>query len=305
MNRLRGFSLVGAVAAFGTAAVVGRPFGQEIEAEPVRGPEDLREELRSAQFAAPPCEGVLACDAGAFPFLPDGSDPDGERFAAGLLSGDDGNGTWPAEVFEDRETRETVFLNSAGAEILRLPPPPGYAAGWILDALYPEGGVPADVAAGYDPARVVLAARLRFPDAAMKKGEVGEPCLGDRRGPGAARTAGCAVSSPHGGNAGAVSEEGPGRPGVVQDERRADRRADGRGLQTWYVDSDAGRDSDDGLCPAALGGGRGPLASVQKAIDAAKTGDVIEVCGQAALPDTVLRPGDKRVRLRPRGRIRF
>lgn len=303
MNRLNGFSMAGALA-LGAAAVFARPFGSEGEAEGVRGPEDLREELRRAQFAAPPSEGLLAYEAGPFLFLPDGSDPDGDRFAEGLLSDAGVTGAWPVTVFEDRETRGTVFLNADGAEILRLPPEPEYAESWVLDALYPEGGVPADAAAGYDPARVVMAGRLLFPGAVETEGADGDPNEGVSSASGPARAFGGAVPSV-GRAAGSVAIAGGVMPNAFRGEWEMDRDSKRRGPQTWYVDSDLGRDSNDGRSPVAQSGGRGPRASVQKAIDAAASDDVIEVCGQAALPDALLRPGGKRIHLRPQGSIRF
>ncbi len=58
---------------------------------------------------------------------------------------------------------------------------------------------------------------------------------------------------------------------------------------TLYVDSDVGNDSYDGCSSAFQTGGRGPKATVQQAIEASLSGDVIELRGGAFIhgPDAV------------------
>ena len=68
---------------------------------------------------APPSDGTLAFDAGSFFFAPDGSDPDADRFVAGLppLTVRGGRAEWLVTVFEDPQTRDTAFLNAHGDEM--------------------------------------------------------------------------------------------------------------------------------------------------------------------------------------------
>ena len=74
---------------------------------------------------------------------------------------------------------------------------------------------------------------------------------------------------------------------------------------TLYADSDVGGSQYDGLSKTILSATHGPKVSVQQAINAAISGDVIELSGQSAFTDTTLSPGTKSLVLRPVGSLRF
>ncbi len=132
----------------------------------VGGPEALRRELWLAQARALPAEaGPVTADAGLRVYTGE-EGADALALAEGLVpvAGADGAAVWPVTLYEDGETRETVFLNADGQEAGRLPPPDGYDPGWPLAAAFP-GGVPGGAAQeGYDPAAVALTVWLSLPE---------------------------------------------------------------------------------------------------------------------------------------------
>lgn len=302
--RALGLAALGALAAGVTLVCAGTREGAHPAAR-VAGPEDLRTVLWLAHSEAPP-GGELSWDSGDFLFVPDGTDPDAELFAAGLLPWSCGGRetVWPVTLFEECETRDTVFLNAAGDEVLRIPPPPGYRSSWVVDNLYPEGSAPEDVASAYDPARVTMSARLHFSgevrgaDDLMRGGE--SVCGADQAG----RTLPLASSAtgPVFGLALSQGDAPPHTAPLGRGERVSIRQ---RGVQIWHVNSDTGDDANDGLASVARSGRRGPKASVQQAIDVAETGDVIEIRGRAPFSDSSLWPKEKQIRLIPAGCVRF
>jgi hypothetical protein len=310
MSRSDGFSAVrNAVAAGALAVYAVWAFAQGPAEGPgrVAGPEDVRAELWSAQFAAPPGEGTLACDAGAFVFEPDGTDPDADVFAQGLLSDTDAAGktVWPVTAFEDRATRDTVFLNVCGDEILRLPPPPEYSPRWILDALYPGGGDLSEAAAACDPARVVMTARLLFPGSAEEEGRTGASGQAEagraprRAAPSAGGSAGSGVSGPVGSfavpavsaagaaalnaakNASAFSVSGANAASMSDPTNPPHASpvpaARGRCARTVFVDRSEGRDSWTGRASAAHGASEGPKRTLRAGLASLRKDDTLVV----------------------------
>jgi len=136
----------------------------------VGGPEALRRELRLAQARELPVEaGPVTADAGLRVYTAE-EGADALALAEGLVpvAGAGGAAVWPVTLYEDGETRETVFLNADGQEAGRLPPPDGYDPGWALEAAFP-GGVPGGVeSACYAPSRVALTVTLVAPGPSMR-----------------------------------------------------------------------------------------------------------------------------------------
>jgi hypothetical protein len=292
------FSLLAA----GTCAVLASGAGAPV----VTGPSDLAEELRDAQFLAPPCVGLLDYDAGEFVFVPDGTDPDAELLAKGLVPAQDGTRETicPIVLVEDPETRETVFENAAGGEILRLPAEIGYSPVWVLAALYPAGDAPADAVCAYEPSRVRVGLRVRFSTKVLDSQAGTEANRWRSKEEQRRDVLGLGASDVHR-SVEPAERTGREKPGSAAGIHGASEGAKRGSATTWYVDSDVGKNEYDGLSWGPRGARKGPKASLQQAIDAARSGDVVEIRGRSALPDPVLRPHGKLIRLRPQGVVRL
>lgn len=304
MNRLSGFSLVGAVAAFGAAAVFARPFGNEGEAEAVSEPEDLREELADVQLAAPPLEGEpLVWDGGEYLFNPGGG-LSAVALAEGLVPVADGQGLcWPVTLFEDRDSRETVFLDALGNEIGRLPPVPGYDPGWIVDLLFPEGA-PVGAAERYAPSRVILSVKLLPPPGSeVAPGAVGG--VGRRVGAGQVVTspAGVAGSNICSDVVSVFAGRSEAGTGSVKPEDTVSKPAEAvyhkpakatnslstasattrlfRSEGIVFVHKAAGRDFWNGRAALARGDADGPKRTVQAGLAVLRDGGILVVKGGA------------------------
>ncbi len=122
----------------------------------ITSPDDLRDMLQEAQWLLLPQEFPIEMDAGKVFFLPDSLTS--ENFLSAFTV--DAEGEQPVFVFEDPETRETVFMDSEGNRVEAIAPASDYTPLWTLDVLapgeLPEGALPED----YDPARVSLAVTL-------------------------------------------------------------------------------------------------------------------------------------------------
>jgi len=204
----------------------------------VGGPEALRRELWLAQARELPVEaGPVTADAGLRVYTAE-EGADALALAEGLVpvAGAGGAAVWPVTLYEDGETRETVFLNADGQEAGRLPPPDGYDPGWALEAAFP-GGVPGGVeSACYAPSRVALTVTLVAPEEGVSGlAEEGRTDAGaapggngaaraDEGGGGASGAGGgaCGIAGGaqdrSGANGGA--DAGPGLSGAVADETR-------------------------------------------------------------------------------------
>lgn len=256
----------------------------------VSGPEDLRRELWRAQsLSLPQNDFPVFVDAGDFIFV--GGTDDGAALADGLVpvAGADGAVRWPVTVYEDPLTLETVFLNADGDEVGRLQAPPGYDPAWVLDAAFPQGVPEGADASGYDPSRVVMTANLLAP--------------GGEGGTGAG-IAGEGLRGAAGGDAGEDADNAS-MVNVQKLVRDTEPIETASVNGTLYADSDIGNALYDGYSQTALSASQGPKATVQQAIDASISGDIIEIRGQAAFSDTMIVPGSKNVRLRPIGNVRF
>lgn len=248
----------------------------------VTGAEGLRDEFVLSQLWAPP-GGVasVAVDAGVFGFAPLGA---GVAFGRGLAPGGAGGGL-PVVLYEDPVSRETVFLNAAGAEAARLAPPSGYDPGWVAGLLYPDG-LPDGVAAGdLDPARVVMTALLVPPEpsSAAQSGAATPaaafPGGGVQAGvpetqPSALPLETPVSAAPHSdsGLPDGLSGEGASRSPAVSEKGTNPAPAFARTVfaepKTVYVDGRAGRDSWSGLA-ARAGKADGPKRTLRSGLAAA------------------------------------
>lgn len=257
----------------------------------VAGPRDLREEFRDAQFDAPPSLDPLSYDAGVYVFDPDGSDADDLALAAGLIPQSAGGGALcPVTLYEDPFTRDTVFLNVLGEEILRIPPEDGYSQDWVLDALYPYGDVPADMMSAYDPSRVVMSALLAgFSDGPTSGAADAEPrravsgaskpladagiAVGTSLADGIAANGGSGVSQVQ--NGGVQGEAGAAGAADFAQQDAAPR------YRSIYVDGFRGRDSRTGRFAVSADGGTdgtdGPKRTIRAGLSALGAGGVLVV----------------------------
>jgi hypothetical protein len=290
MNRKEKSPLARAALVSGvSAAFILWAAGQHAE-EPLRqvsGPEDLRRELRRAQAASLPSDGLpVFFDAGGFVLT--GNTEGASALAGGLVpvAGEDGAPRWPVTLSEDPLTRETVFLNAGGEEACRLAPPPGYDPAWPLAAALPDGAPGWADAAAYDPAWVVMTAWLTAADAAPAAGGGGGAgAFGEGPVPASAG----AVPVPEGDAAGtasaALAASAPVFPASAGDPGAATNgttavpgfRAAPAACAV-YVDARRGEDALTGLSPAAAreaGGGTaadGPKRTVRAGVGALRDG---------------------------------
>ena len=239
----------------------GRDGGAGIPA--VGGPEALRRELWLAQARALPAgAGPVTADAGLRVYTGE-EGADALALAEGLVpvAGADGAAVWPVTLYEDGETRETVFLNADGQEAGRLPPPDGYDPGWPLAAAFP-GGVPGGVVcACYAPSRVALTVTLVAPEeGASGLADAGRADAGAAPGGnGAARADKGGGASGAGGGACGIAVGAQDHPGA---DGGADAGPDGGGAAgpgTVFVDARTGDDACTGRARSrAAGGGAAP-----------------------------------------------
>ena len=250
----------------------------------VGGPEALRRELRLAQARELPVEaGPVTADAGLRVYTAE-EGADALALAEGLVpvAGAGGADVWPVTLYEDGETRETVFLNADGQEAGRLPPPDGYDPGWALEAAFP-GGAPGGVeSACYAPSRVALTVTLVAPpeegraDAGAAPGGNGAARAAESGG--AVSGAGVAASG-DAGEAPALSGQAAG-PDAAQDGGAVLGAA---GLGTVFVDARDGDDACTGRarCRAAGAPDDGPKRSLGAGLAALAEGGRLVVTGGA------------------------
>jgi hypothetical protein len=289
MNKGKSFPLARAAFVSGvSAAFILWAAGQHAE-EPLRqvsGPEDLRRELRRAQAASLPSDGLpVFFDAGGFVLT--GNTEGASALAGGLVpvAGEDGAPRWPVTLSEDPLTRETVFLNAGGEEACRLAPPPGYDPAWPLAAALPDGAPGWADAAAYDPAWVVMTAWLTAADAAPAAGGGGGAgAFGEGPVPASAG----AVPVPEGDAAGtasaALAASAPVFPASAGDPGAATNGTTAvpgfrapPAARAVYVDARRGEDALTGLAPAPsrdAGGGTadGPKRTVRAGVGALRDG---------------------------------
>ncbi len=259
------------------------------ESSVVSGPEDLRSELLWAQLIAVHVGGASTVyDAGSFVFVP-GGDPDAEVFAEGLVPEIDGKEGWPVILFEDAFSHETVIVNGRGEEIMRLPPADGYAPSRIVMTalLLPPGST----AGGTGIRQVNVPAPSKSFLADVPSTGLAGGGAEDRSG-----------LSPSTGSDAVANTDGANLPKSVQGS--VTRTLLGVNL-TLYADSDSGSVSHDGYSRFVQTNGVGPKATVQQAINAAVSGDTIELRGASAFADRTLTVGGKSLVLRPVGHVRF
>ena len=257
----------------------------------VGGPEALRRELRLAQARELPVEaGPVTADAGLRVYTAE-EGADALALAEGLVpvAGAGGADVWPVTLYEDGETRETVFLNADGQEAGRLPPPDGYDPGWALEAAFPGGAPDGVESACYAPSRVALTVTLVAPEeGASGLAEAGRADAGAAPGGnGAARAAesGGAVSgagvaaSGDAGEAPALSGQAAG-PDAAQDGGAVLGAA---GLGTVFVDARDGDDACTGRARSRAAGAPddGPKRSLGAGLAALAGGGRLVVTGGA------------------------
>jgi hypothetical protein len=130
----------------------------------VESPYDLQDDLILVQLVVPPAEtNALEYDSGVFLYMPDVvNDFETALFSEGLIFEVDefGNLVAPVSIFEDFESRDTVYLNSDNEIIFRIPPLYDYNPFWVLQALYPDTTPPDGLLYQYDPSRVIMKAVL-------------------------------------------------------------------------------------------------------------------------------------------------
>ncbi len=170
MNTKKTFTAVfSAAAVFISAAVIVRlpaaEPGQADRLPSVAGPDALRRELWLVQAEALPARSAVVVDAGHRVYTAEEGE-DAAALAEGLVPVESADGVpcWPVTVFEDADTRETVFLNADGGEAGRLPPLPEYDPSWALAAAFPDGVPPDADTEGFDPAAVAMIVWLSLPE---------------------------------------------------------------------------------------------------------------------------------------------
>jgi len=257
----------------------------------VGGPEALRRELRLAQARELPVEaGPVTADAGLRVYTAE-EGADALALAEGLVpvAGAGGAAVWPVTLYEDGETRETVFLNADGQEAGRLPPPDGYDPGWALEAAFP-GGVPGGVeSACYAPSRVALTVTLVAPEEGVSGlAEEGRTDAGAAPGGN-----GAARADEGGGGASGAGGGACGIAGGAQDHPGADGGADAgpdgggaAGPETVFVDARTGDDACTGRARSRAAGGAaapddGPKRSLAAGLAALAEGGRLVVTGGA------------------------
>ena len=302
MNTSFGWLATRAAPVLGAALVAlawayGRDGGAGIPS--VGGPEALRRELRLAQARELPVEaGPVTADAGLRVYTAE-EGADALALAEGLVpvAGAGGADVWPVTLYEDGETRETVFLNADGQEAGRLPPPDGYDPGWALEAAFP-GGAPGGVeGACYAPSRVALTVTLVAP-------EKGVPGLAEEESPEPAEEGPADAGAAPGGNGAARAAESGGAvsgagvaasgdageaPALSGQAAGPDAAQDGgavlgaAGLGTVFVDARDGDDACTGRarCRAAGAPDDGPKRSLGAGLAALAEGGRLVVTGGA------------------------
>ena len=257
----------------------------------VGGPEALRRELRLAQARELPVEaGPVTADAGLRVYTAE-EGADALALAEGLVpvAGAGGAAVWPVTLYEDGETRETVFLNADGQEAGRLPPPDGYDPGWALEAAFP-GGVPGGVeSACYAPSRVALTVTLVAPEEGVSGlAEEGRTDAGAAPGGN-----GAARADEGGGGASGAGGGACGIAGGAQDRSGANGGADAgpdgggaAGPETVFVDARTGDDACTGRARSRAAGGAaapddGPKRSLAAGLAALAEGGRLVVTGGA------------------------
>lgn len=285
----------------------------------------LRDELRDAQLSGlPSVEGMSHVDAGEFlfDFFPD--DPYDMELLLSLASSSGGLG-FPCAVtlFEDPVSRETVILDAEGAEILRMPPDPGYDPLWAFYLLCPGDAV-LDSAA-YDPANVSLTLRLLispfwqdFPPSGAagdhEDGETGD--VGASPGPGMSGDGDAAPAAPAPvasalspspwasvPEMAAVAGQGDGNASSNGVRMATGRRTAGYSAHTVYVDRMRGCDSWSGrseLPPPDLASPEGPKRTIRAGLSAGgrkenlviKGGNYSDDIRVRGRPENVLIQGD-------------
>lgn len=138
-------------------------FSQEVPGV-ITHPLELQKELHLIQLSAPASANMtLEFDSGVFFYLLEQEcSVDLLLFSKGLRYKTDDSGSAAAlvRVFEDVESRETLYLNADNEVIFRIPPPYGYNPFWVLEAYYPDFNPPEYMRDCYDPARVIMRAVL-------------------------------------------------------------------------------------------------------------------------------------------------
>lgn len=122
--------------------------------------DELKGLLETAQWLLLPQEVPVVYEAGTFYFLP-GTRED-ETFLASLLERETmEEGLVPVIVVEDKETRETLFLDAEGNPV-DTAPPAGTAPAWWLEMVREAGQTPGIHSARFDPSHVSISVKL-FP----------------------------------------------------------------------------------------------------------------------------------------------
>lgn len=268
----------------------------------VGGPEALRRELWLTQARALPAgAGPVTVDAGPRVYTGD-EGADALALAEGLVSvaGAGGAAVWPVTLYEDGETRETVFLNADGQEAGRLPPPVGYDPGWALEAAFP-GGVPGGVAQeDYDPAAVALTVWLSSPewlDVLDAGGSSRAAGRGDATGSGLAAAPG-PVQKAEAGEAHAIYRDD--RHSAGDTRTNATSAAVGRihppGGRTVFVDARSGNDIWSGRV-RAVSEGDGPKQTIRAGLAVPAGGKRLVVGGGRYRENIDVKDLDVRVRI--------